>query len=132
MRQRQKSLRKILALQGQLKDLSAWRLAALDQERAALDATQRETIEAIDRDAISQGIIVVSATRRLRNLDKRITALKAEQVAQAQRAQEQARRAKLAERLVENVEAGLRSRRERVDLADLIDRSLAGKTASPA
>ena len=132
MRQRQKSLRKILALQGQLKDLSAWKLAALDQERAALDATQRETIEAIDRDAISQGIIVVSATRRLRNLDKRITALKAEQIAQAQRAQEQARRAKLAERLVENVEAGLRSRRERVDLADMIDRSLAGKTASPA
>ena len=93
---------------------------------------RRETIEAIDRDAISQGIIVVSATRRLRNLDKRITALKVEQLAQAQRAQEQAMRARLAERLVENVEARLRMQRERVDLADLIERSVARKTASPA
>jgi hypothetical protein len=132
MRQRQKALRKILALQDQLKDLSAWKLAALDQHRAALDEAQKETIEAIDRDAISQGIIVVSATRRLRNLDKRIVAVKAEQVAQAQRAQEQAMRAKLAERLVENVEARLRMQRERVDLADLIEHSVAGKTASPA
>jgi hypothetical protein len=132
MRERQKSLRKILALQDQLKNLSAWRLAALDQQRAALDATQRETIEAIDRDAISQGIVVVSATRRLRNLDKRITAIKAEQIAQAQRAQEQAMRARLAERLAENVEAQLRTQRERVDLADLIERSVAGKTASLA
>ena len=132
MRERQKSLRKILALQGQLKDLSAWKLAALDHERAALDETQRATIEAIDRDAIGQGIIVVSATRRLRNLDKRMVALKAEQAAQARRAQEQAQRARLAERLVENVEAGLRTRRERVDLADLIERSVAGKTTSPA
>jgi hypothetical protein len=103
MRERQKSLRKILALQDQLKNLSAWKLAALDQQRAALDETQRATIEAIDRDAIAQGIIVVSATRRLRNLDKQITAIEAEQLAQARRAQEQAMRARLAERLVENV-----------------------------
>jgi hypothetical protein len=132
MRERQKSLRKILALQDQLKNLSAWKLAALDQQRAALDETQRATIEAIDRDAIAQGIIVVSATRRLRNLDKQITAIEAEQLAQARRAQEQAMRARLAERLVENVEARLRTQRERVDLADLIERSVAGKTASPA
>ncbi len=132
MRQRRKSLAKILLLQDQLKNLNAWKLAALDQHRAALEESQRATIEAIDRDAMSNGILVNSATRRLRNIDRQIATVKTEHLAQTQRAQEQAMRARLAERLVENVEAKHRMRQERADLADLIERSVAKKTASPA
>lgn len=132
MRQRRKSLAKILALQDQLKNLSAWKLAALDQQRAALEETQRATIEAVDRDAISNGILVNSATHRLRNIDRQIATLKAEHLAQTQRAQKQAMRARLAERLVENVEAKFRMQQERADLGDLIERAVAKKTASPA
>lgn len=132
MRQRRKSLANILLLQDQLKNLSAWKLAALERQRAALEEAQRATIEAIDRDAISSGMLVYSATRRLRNIDRRIAALKVEHLAQTRRAQEQAMRARLAERLVENVEAKHRMRQERADLADLIERSVAKKTASPA
>ncbi|MGA2794351.1 MAG: hypothetical protein ABSE69_12620 [Roseiarcus sp.] len=132
MRQRRKSLAKILLLQDQLKNLNAWKLAALDQQRAALEESQRATIEAIDRDAISSGILVTSATRRLRNIDTQIATLKDEHRAQTQRAQEQAIRARLAERLVENVEAKYRMQQERADLGDLIERSVAKKTASPA
>jgi hypothetical protein len=132
MRQRRKSLAKILLLQDQLKNLSAWKLAALDQQRAALEESQRATIEAIDRDAMSNGILVNSATCRLRNIDRRIATVKTEHLAQTQRAQEQAMRARLAERLVENVEAKFRMQRERADLGDLIERSLAKKTTSPA
>lgn len=132
MRQRRKSLAKILLLQDQLHKLSAWKLAALDQERAALEETQRATIEAIDRDAISNGILVNSATRRLRNLDRQIATVKAERQAQTQRAQEQAMRVKLAERLVENVDAKYRMQQERAELGDLIERAVAKENASPA
>jgi hypothetical protein len=132
MRQRRKSLAKMLLLQDQLKRLSAWKLAALDQERAALEQAQRATIEAIDRDAISDGILVDSATRRLRNIDRRIATLKDDHLAQTQRTQEQAIRARLAERLVESVEAKFRMQQERADLGDLIERTVAKKTASPA
>lgn len=132
MRQRRKSLQKILALQGQLKNLNAWKLAALDQQRVALDEAQKATIEAIDRDAISNGILVGSATSRLRAIDRRIATLKTEHAAQTQRAQEQAMRTRLAERLVENVEAKFRMQQERADLGDLIERTVARKAASPA
>ncbi|MGO8798176.1 MAG: hypothetical protein ACLQE9_18660 [Roseiarcus sp.] len=132
MRQRRKSLAKILELQDQLKDLSAWKLAALDQQRTALEEAQRATIEAIDRDAISIGILVNSSTSRLRSIDRRMATLKAEHVAQTQRAQKQAMRARLAERLVENFEVKFRMQQERADLGELIERTLGKKATSPA
>lgn len=132
MRQRRKSLAKILVLQDQLKDLSAWKLAALAQRQAELEEAQKATIEAIDRDAISAGILVGGASSRLRNLDRRIEAVKAEHVVQAERARKEAMRAKLAERMSESVEAQFRTRQERADLGDLIERLAVGKAASSA
>jgi hypothetical protein len=132
MRQRRKSLAKIVALQDQLKDLSAWKLAALAQRRAELEEAQKATIEAIDRDAISAGILVGGASSRLRSLDRRIEAVKAEHVAQAERARKEAMRAKLAERMSESVEAQFRTRQERADLGDLIERLAVRKAASSA
>src|ERR1700722_3041745 len=130
MKQRRKSLEKILLLQDQLHKLSAWKLAALDQQRAALEETQKATIEAIDRDAIANGILVASATHRLRGIDKQIAVVKAQHVRQAQVALEQGARTKLAERLVEKVDAKYRKQQERSDLGDLIERSLGKNNAS--
>jgi len=132
MKQRRKSLEKILLLQDQLHKLSAWKLAALDQQRAALEETQKATIEAIDRDAIANGILVASATHRLRGIDKQIAVVKAQHVKQAQVALEQGVRTKLAERLVEKVDAKHRKQQERSDLGDLIERSLGKNSASSA
>jgi hypothetical protein len=132
MKQRRKSLEKILVLQDQLHKLSTWKLAALDQQRAALEETQKATIEAIDRDAITNGILVASATHRLRGIDKQIAVVKAQHVKQAQVALEQGARTKLAERLVDKVEAKYRKQQERSDLGDLIERSLGKDSASSA
>jgi hypothetical protein len=132
MKQRRKSLEKILLLQDQLHKLSTWKLAALDQQRAALEETQKATIEAIDRDAITNGILVASATHRLRGIDKQIAVVKAQHVKQAQVALEQGARTKLAERLVDKVEAKYRKQQERSDLGDLIERSLGKDSASSA
>jgi hypothetical protein len=132
MKQRRKSLAKILVLQDQLHKLSAWKLAALDRQRAALEIAQKETIAAIDRDAIGNGILVAGATRHLRGIDRQIEAVNAQHKAQARLALEQGARAKLAERMVERVEAHCREQQERSDLGDLIASSLGKQSASSA
>ena len=132
MKQRRKSLGKILRLQDQLHKLSTWKLAALDQKRVALEEAQKATIEAIDRDAMMNGVLVAGATRHLRGIDRKIEAVKAQHVAQAQLAREQGARAKLAERLVESADAKHRKQQERSDLGDLIERSIAKGSASSA
>jgi hypothetical protein len=132
MKQRRKSLEKIRLLQDQLHKLSTWKLAALDQERMALEVAQKETIEAIDRDITMNGVLVAGATRHLRGIDRKIEAVKAQHIVQSRVALEQGARAKLVERLVESVESTVRKEQERSDLGDLIDRSLAKRSASSA
>jgi hypothetical protein len=132
MKQRRKSLEKIRLLQDQLHKLSTWKLAALDQERMALEVAQKETIEAIDRDITMNGVLVAGATRHLRGIDRKIEAVKAQHIVQSRVSLEQGARAKLVERLVESVESTVRKQQERSDLGDLIDRSLAKRSASSA
>jgi ATP/maltotriose-dependent transcriptional regulator MalT len=132
MKQRHKSLEKILALQEQLHRLSAWKLASLEQQRVNLEEAQKETIEAIDRDVTMNGVLVAGATRHLRGIDRKIEAVKAQHVVQSRVALEQGARTKLAERLVGSVEAKVRKQQERSDLGDLIERSVAKTGASSA
>lgn len=132
MKQRREALTKILLLQEQLHKLSTWKLAALDQQRVALEEAQKATIEAIDRDAIMNGVLVAGATRHLRRIDRKIEEVKAEHVVQSKVALEQGARTKLAERLVDNVETKYRKQQERNDLGDLIERSIGKASASSA
>ena len=132
MKQRRKSLTKILVLQEQLHKLSTWKLAALDQQRAELEEAQKATIEAINRDSTMNGILVESATRRLRGIDRRIEEVKAQHVTQSKLALEQGARTKLAERLVDGVDAKYRMQQERRELGDLIERSVGKGSASSA
>jgi len=132
VKQRAKSLGKISELQSKLHDLAVWRLAAIDQRRASLETAQREMIDAVDRDAISQGALAAAATRRLRAIDKQIAAAKAEYETQTRRVLDQGARAKLAERLADGADALHRAQQERKDLGDLIERSLNVKPSSSA
>jgi hypothetical protein len=132
MKKRRESLTKILALQEQLYKLSAWKLAALDQKRAELEEAQKATIEAIDCDAMMNGFLVAGATRHLRSIGRKIEENKAQHVAQSRVALEQGARTKLAERLVDGVDAKYRKQQERSELGDLIERSVAKGSASSA
>jgi hypothetical protein len=132
MKKRRESLTKILALQEQLQKLSTWKLAALDQRRAELEEAQKATIEAINRDATMNGILVEGATRHLRGIDQSIQEVKAQHVTQSKLALEQATRTKLAERLVDGVDAKYRVQQERRELGDLIERSIGKGGASSA
>jgi hypothetical protein len=132
MRQRRKSLAKIQLLQDQLHKLSTWKLAALAERRLALEEAQKATIEAIDRDALTNGVLVAAATRHLRGIDRQIESVEAEHAVQTRLTLQQGARAKLAERLVDSVDAQYRMQQERSDLGDLIERSLAKRGASSA
>ena len=132
MKKRRESLTKILALQEQLHKLSAWKLAALDQKRAELEEAQKATIEAIDCDAMMNGFLVAGATRHLRSIGRQIEENKAQHVVQSRVALEQGARTKLAERLVDGVDAKYRKQQERSELGDLIERSVAKGSASSA
>ena len=112
--------------------LSTWKLAALDQQRAALEEAQKATIEAIDRDAIDErhsGRERDASSARHR---QQIEVVKAQHVTQSKLALEQGARTKLAERLVDSVDAKYRMQQERSDLGDLIERSLGKDSASSA
>ena len=132
MKQRRKSLAKILLLQDQLHKLSAWKLAALDQQRATLYEAQKAAIEAIDHDAMTNGLLVASTTRHLRGIDRQIEAVKVQHATQTRLALEQGKRTKLVERMVERVDAAYRMQQERSDLNELIERSLGKESASSA
>jgi hypothetical protein len=132
MRERRKSLARIQLLQDQLHKLSAWKLAALDQQRVALLEAQKATIEAIDRDAFSSGVLTENGTRRLRGIDRQIDAVMAQQATQARLALEQGARARLIERIVDRADAAYRTHQERIDLSEAIERSISKARASSA
>ena len=132
MKKRLDSLENIKQLQAKLHDLTVWRLAAIGQQRDALEKTQRDMIDAIDREAMAHGALLAGATRRLRAVDRQIATAKDNYEAQSQRVLDQGARAKLAERLVAGVAVKVRAQQERKDLADLIERTLHGKTSSSA
>jgi hypothetical protein len=132
MKQRRDSLSKILVLQDQLHKLSSWKLAAMDRQRLELLEAQRKAIETIDHDAMTHRMLVGSATRYLRAIDQQIDALKVQHAHQTQLANEQGRRTKLAERMVDRAEDVYRAHQERADLSELIERSIAKASASSA
>ena len=132
MRKRLNSLEKISELQSKLHDLTKWRLAALEQQRGALEEAEREMIEAIDRDAIAHGAPAAAAPKRLRSIGRQIAVAKADYEAQSRKVADQGMRAKLAERMAGSADVEYRAQKERKDLGDLIERSLRGKPSSSA
>jgi hypothetical protein len=132
MKRQLDSLAKILLLQEKLQKLSTWKAAALDRKRIELAEAQKQTIAAIDHDAMTHRLLVASATRRLRAIDNQIEAVKVQHAAQTQHSLEQGARTKIVERMVDRVDAKYRTQLERNDLSDLIERSLGGRSASSA
>jgi len=132
MRERRKSLARIQLLQDQLHKLSTWKLAALDQQKAALVEAQKATIEAIGRDVMSSAALIASGTRHLRGIDRQIETVETQRAAQTRLALEQGARAKLVERIFDRTDAAYRMQLERNALSEAIERSVSRTHASPA
>jgi hypothetical protein len=132
MKQRRQTLARMQLVQDQLHKLSAWKLAALDQQKAALAEAQKATIEAIGRDGFAHGFLIESGVRHLRGIDRQIQAVAAQHARQSKHAVEQGARAKLVERIVDKVEVAYKAQQERIELGEAIERAVARGRASPA
>ena len=124
MKRRLETLKRIHALQGRLRDLAAWRLAALERERKALDDDLGAIFQAIAQSPFALGATAGFGGRHIRVMERRIAALAAEGEIERQRAAARAVRAKLADHAVESAAARYRALKERRELAELIERSL--------
>ena len=132
MKDRLESLEKIERLYKQMHDLAVWRLTALERERDQLVEDHRAMLAAMESDTLAYGGLAAAAVRRIRALEVKIAAANAECDAQAKRALQQGTRAKLADRVLSDLEARHRDQQQRKDLADLIDASLRNANSSSA
>jgi hypothetical protein len=131
MRRRLETLKRIQALQERLRDLSAWRVAALERERDALRGDVVAVVAAMGESEFALGATAAFGARHIRVLEQRLAALAARGEAARQRANAEAMRAKLADRALETTAARHRADVERRELAELIERSLRREDTSP-
>ena len=132
MKKRLESLEKIGSLQKQMHDLEVWRLNALGRKRDDLIEAHREMLAAMGSGVAAYGAPAAAALRRIRAVEREIAAVAAEHEAQTRRAIDRGARAKLADRARGSVDALYRDQKQRKELMELIERSLANPKSSSA
>ena len=130
MKKRLDALTRIGRLQARLRDLGRWRLTAIEQEQATLADDLRAAFEAIESGDLAYGAQAKLGARRIRALQERLDSLSGESDDVRRKAQAHAIRAKLAERAAETAAETYRDRKERKELADLVERAIALRHAS--
>ena len=132
MKKRLESLEKIGSLQKQMHELEVWRLNALGRRRDDLTESHREMLAAMGSGVSAYGAPAAAALRRIRAVEREIAAVAAEHEAQTRRAIDRGARAKLADRARGSVDALYRDQKQRKELMELIERSLANPKSSSA
>ena len=131
MKKRIEALNRIGKLQARLHALERLRLIAIEQQQASLGADLKASFETPDSVDLAYGEQAKLTARRIRSLQRRLDALSHERTQAHQAAKAHGIRAKLAEKAVETAARAYRDQTERKELAELIDRALARRDASP-
>ena len=121
MNNRLKSIRRLVAVQDQLRRLAEWKLADIDRQIAEVAAAQADLDRFVDRSHPISGMLLGVVTAQRRRLGVRAVQLKEARVGQAERVLEASRSFKLAENIEGRVDEEDRRRREKAELADLIE-----------
>lgn len=127
MKKRLDALARFGRLQTKMHDLGRWRLSAIEREEAGLSDDLMGVFEALESDAASGAL----ATRHIRTLQKRLDSLQRESDQLRRRVLAHGVRAKLAEQAAESAGRLEREKKERSELADLIERAIALSDARP-
>jgi len=130
MKKRHEALSRMSRLQARLRDLGQSRLSALDREQADLSDDLKSLLASLESSDLAYGAQAALGARRAHALQKRIDALRDESDRVRRRAETHELRAKLAENAAEAAAKAYRERKERKELADLIERALARRAAS--
>ncbi|MFI5010899.1 MAG: hypothetical protein ACHQAY_00985 [Hyphomicrobiales bacterium] len=122
MQKRLQAVTRILAVQQQLGRLAEAKLADLDRRVAALQASQRELVGALNEDAALHGLFVEAMARRVRSISSEIALVERAKEAQAKHLLEETGKLRRVERIAGALGRECRTAQEKNELAELIDR----------
>jgi hypothetical protein len=130
MKDRARTAKRLFEVQRQLHRIEELKFAQLQKRLADLEAEQLELTRALSEDGALHGLFFDMTVRRLIAARQEIARLLPEQQAQARILIAYAGRMRHAERLAETLDLDLRRTRERSDLEEILDVSLASADAS--
>ena len=123
------NLQRIERLRKHLADLSAWRLAAQIHERTKLETAHEAMLKALGDGLMAWGPPSAAGNRRVRSLERDLAATANLEKDLAQRALDDGRLAKLADRRLEALRAAWNEAQDRKSLEELIEATI--KTTGP-
>jgi hypothetical protein len=130
MRDRVKSLKRILEVQRHLHSMEELKYARLQQQLVRCQSEQRELAGALSEEGALRGLFLDVTVRRLKSLQQEEGKLKPEIEAQARVLLEHGGRVRNSERLAEELQVELRRVEEREDLEQLLEAGFARAAAS--
>ncbi len=131
MKKRLDALNRLGRLQAKMHDLGRWRLSAIEQEQAGLGEDLRAVFEALQTGDLAFGAQAKLGAPRIRALQQQLDSLARESTHVREKAKAHGVTAKLAEQAAGNAARRYREDKARKELADLIERAIARRIASP-
>jgi hypothetical protein len=130
MKKRLDALTRIGRLQTLMHEVGRWRLSSLGRQQAGLNDDLKAVFEALEGGETAYGARAGLVARRIRTLQVRLDQLAREQETARRSALTQGMRAKLAELAIDAASLSYRRVNERKDLAEIIERAIARRSAS--
>jgi len=126
-----KRLERIERLKKRMHEIARWRQAAAAQEKDKLSTAHAEMIEALGGDGLmAYGPPAAVGARRVRGIERQLAQVEAVEKDLAERALEEGRLAKLADRWLDSARDARRDMIERRSLEELVEATLRPGTGS--
>jgi hypothetical protein len=132
MEKRLKGMKRIVALQTQMRRREEWRLANIEREDAALVEREAQLVAFMDADSGVASLMVDATVRRIRAVTEQRSRLVPQKEAQKARLLAQQQRVGCAERLHHEIDIAVQRMLEDRDLDAVLEASIGqGKTSLP-
>ncbi|HTZ66156.1 MAG TPA: hypothetical protein VMB83_01565 [Roseiarcus sp.] len=130
MKRRLDALTRIGRFQALLHDVGRSRLHSLERQHAGLNDDLKVAFETLEADEIAYGVQAGLVARRIRAVQLKLDELAREQETARRSVRAHGTQAKLAELAIEVAALSYRRLKERKELAELIERTIARRSAS--
>jgi hypothetical protein len=127
MNKRVEKAKRIVAVQRQMHRIEDWRMIELKREAELLDASRRDTIQALSEEETLRGEMAALAVRRLRYLVREAGRVGEQEKVQAAKLLDQTGKLRRAERLEGEVRRDAERESGRKQLVDIIEGFLSRK-----
>ncbi|SED03369.1 hypothetical protein SAMN05519104_2637 [Rhizobiales bacterium GAS188] len=121
MQKRLQSIKRVIAVQEQLRRLAEGKLADLARREAGLHTSRRELVGALNEDQALHGLFIEAMARRVTSLSKDLAKVERAKEVQAKHLREETGRLKRAERIAGSLDREYQAALDKKELAELID-----------